>query len=824
MTLCTYGHRFSRTPKPGEVGDLLQVDHWLSVFTTEHDFDAHAWPYVRYFDDELAPAVRARSTGGRVETDGLFLCGMVFLDYDASNDHATILDRLQQVPEDHYLYRAAAIYPTKSGMRLVYRLSEPVLTEDYPALVRGMAMDLVHFTGLQLDPTTDQWSRCFRLPKVTRDDEKAKGPTWQEPYYFDALISEEASINPSEVKPRAHRLPWDSRGRTTQQAEEKRPANDDDLPESRKKLYARVLKSSRFRDYIFEDARITQGRRDQTLLAMSGEVVRKCFKAVPESSAEEIYCLMTPVIMEFTQDGEPWQDKLWRMVRHSWNEEAKKEADRQQQEAADKTQRDVITEEMIKQLPADEVPNGDPERRDYLQRHYCLQTAAGCYVVARDGQYLRHALKPQQLPAHFNDELHCLVEGGFRTRDGKPMSGYEIMNRYSTNIDDVQFVADRDVGVRLCSLGNKRLLRISPFGIRKDLLDRAEYDPDIADWLETFHDSNTLKRWLASALALDRGPTAACYLYGPARVGKSMLAMAIAECFGSDPVPGQQAFSDFNGRLLESPVVMVDEGLPIRLSGSDTADVFRSLVTGSAVSTQKKFMDQITSSVPYRVIFSANSFDMVRTLVGKRTLATQDREAFRERILVIETGQRPADFLDSRGAMTFTRESARGSWLGGECRLARHLIKLYLDYFCEQQFARDGRMLVQGKPHQAFTLSFDLSGMGREVVDELTSAISRVYHKKAAVDLYRSVEIVNGCVWIKKRPFTKFAISASGASRAEAFATALDRFLTNFTRTSPTDLTTQVMVDMDKLIFCAANQGLSIADLTALRLTANGVS
>lgn len=819
MTLCTFGHRFARTPKPGEVGDLLEIGLWSEVFQTRHDFDAHAWPYVRYYEDEPAPPVRARSVGGKVDTEGLFLCHLVFLDYDASNDHPAIMERLERVSPEHYLYRACAIYPTRSGMRLVYRLSEPVLPEDYPPLVRAMALELAKQTGLQVDPTTDQWSRCFRLPSVTRDDDKAKGPTWAESYYFEPLISEDSTVSPAEVGRLEIRLPWDSRSRTTQQAPEKCP-EDADLPINRKKLYQRALRASRFHDYIFEHAEIKQGRRDQTLLAMSGEVVKRTFKGVPESSAEELFALLLPVTLEFTQDGESWSEKLWRMVRHSWNEEAKKEQDRLEQAALDKSNRDLITGELVKQLPETEVPNSGPEREAYLERHFCLQTAGGCYVVHSDGRYSRWPLRSQQLPAHFNDGLHCLIEGGFRDKNGKPLAGQEILNRFSTNIDDVEFMPEKEVGVRMELRGGQRILVISPFALRKDLVDTAEYDMEIGEWIDSFNDANTLKRWLASALALDRGPTAALYLFGPARVGKSMLSRGLAECFGVDPVPGNNAFSEFNGKLLQSPVVMVDEGLPTKLSGSDTADVFRSLVTGSSISTQKKFQDQITSNIPYRIIFAANSFDMVKTLVGKRTLGAQDREAFRERILVIETGQRPADYLDSRGAMSFTKEGPRGSWLGGKCRLARHLIRMHLDYFQEQVFARDGRMLVQGRPHPAFTLSFDLSGAGREVVDELATAITRVHQKKLTVELLRSVEIVNGIVWIKKRPFVKY----SGQTKNEGFAAALDRFFTTQTRTCPKDLSTQSMVDMDKLIFCASNQGLATSDLEAVRLTAVGIS
>jgi hypothetical protein len=140
--------------------------------------------------------------------------------------------------------------------------------------------------------------------------------------------------------------------------------------------------------------------------------------------------------------------------------------------------------------------------------------------------------------------------------------------------------------------------------------------------------------------------------------------------------------------------------------------------------------------------------------------------------------------------------------------------------FREQHFARDGRMLVAGRPHPAFTLSFDLSGAGRDVVDELATAISRIHQKKITPELVRAVEIVDGQVWVKKRPFVKY----TGQVRNEGFAASMDRFFTAQTRVSPMDLATQSRVDMDKLIFCASNQGLATADLEAVRLTASGIS
>ena len=271
---------------------------------------------------------------------------------------------------------------------------------------------------------------------------------------------------------------------------------------------------------------------------------------------------------------------------------------------------------------------------------------------------------------------------------------------------------------------------------------------------------------------------------------------------------------------MKSPVIMVDEGLPTRLTGLDPADVFRSLVTGAPVSTQNKYQLPVITEIPYRVLFAANSYDMVKKLIGRRTMDAQDRDAFRERILVIETSKKPAEFLDSKGARKFTKD-----WIGGKCRLARHLLKLYKMHFLESEFIPDGRLLVEGRPHPAFTLSFDLSGQGREIVDDLTMDISRMKNGRinSGVDLINAMQIDGSKVWLKKRPYVKMQCSRTPA-RAEGYSIALDRFLTSTTRQDPRDMSQQYQVDVKKLLFCATAEGLDVSTLQTLTLAAVGIA
>ncbi len=252
MPLCTIGHRFAQI---GELEQLFVVD-WREALLFQHDWDAHAWPYVVFNGDEPAPAARVASVAGKpaLSEGQAAICWLVFLDFDRTADHSGILNLFtSRIPDSHYLAKYTAVYPTRSGMRFVYELESPILAEEYGAVVRGFAFDLAMLTGLQVDVSTDQWSRCMRLPSVTRDDEKAKGPTWQEPYWFETLV-QDAVVPNADLRPRQDRLPWDTRGRQVAAlAGEDVPDVDQVLPDNRVRAYKKAMRSSRFRDYVFAD-------------------------------------------------------------------------------------------------------------------------------------------------------------------------------------------------------------------------------------------------------------------------------------------------------------------------------------------------------------------------------------------------------------------------------------------------------------------------------------------------------------------------------------------------------------------------------------------
>jgi hypothetical protein len=174
--------------------------------------------------------------------------------------------------------------------------------------------------------------------------------------------------------------------------------------------------------------------------------------------------------------------------------------------------------------------------------------------------------------------------------------------------------------------------------------------------------------------------------------------------------------------------------------------------------------------------------------------------------------------------MEFTKHHSRGSWIGGECRLARHIIRLYQLFFEENSFERSGRLLVEGRPHPAFTLSFDLGGAGRDVVDELVESITKVTTGKLnSLELAKSMIIEGSTIWIARRPYVRLMCMTHSHRDSTGYSVALDRFLTTQIRTDPNTLSTQQAVDLKKLCYCAQSEGLNVAAIQPLMMKASGV-
>jgi hypothetical protein len=215
---------------------------------------------------------------------------------------------------------------------------------------------------------------------------------------------------------------------------------------------------------------------------------------------------------------------------------------------------------------------------------------------------------------------------------------------------------------------------------------QPERSPDVAEWLKAFFGPNLPVGldWLATVTEL-RHPTAAIYLDGPAGIGKGMLASAIAALWGAERCAFANVVGSFNGALVRSPVVFLDEGY----TGDVDSTSFRSMVAESEHAINEKFKPAATLRGCLRLIIAANGPNALRI---RDKLTPESRAAIAERVLYLKCTKAAKMLLDGRGGRKLT-----GRWIddnGQPGELVRHLAWLAVDR--GPRVVRGPRYLVTG--------------------------------------------------------------------------------------------------------------------------------
>jgi hypothetical protein len=150
-------------------------------------------------------------------------------------------------------------------------------------------------------------------------------------------------------------------------------------------------------------------------------------------------------------------------------------------------------------------------------------------------------------------------------------------------------------------------------------------DEDITRWLRSWGDE-TLLDWLATSARLDKA-TAALYLSGPPKGGKTMLARGLSTIWGGPPTEMESIGENFNGELTENPVVLADESLPERFRKD--SGLLRRLITAESITLNRKYMAPTKLQGSFRIIMARNNLN----LFGQESMTREDVDAVAERIL-----------------------------------------------------------------------------------------------------------------------------------------------------------------------------------------------
>ena len=667
-----------------------------------------------------------------------------------------------------------AWYTTLHGSRLVYVLDQAVDPQTAEAMMRGVITEFGKL-GIELDPACKDWTRMFRLPNVNR----VGHGTYESEVMLDMSVKLAVADCPmGEVEKANISAAIDEFSGDMPDADECRSLLEE-VKNGRKyqsELYKRAKANLIGRDsyyVIFDHKPMVKGDTNwnDQVFRLTGQLVGMMARE-PVATPEGLYALLSEGVQQL-QDQEMrganetnWMETVWDHIVRNWNSEQEQiEADLEEERAARAVaaeQRLTIVDK-LRAVQGDIVPEGDEAAAEWLIKRSIATNGKNHYVLRSDGNYNLMPCSNSTLVPTVRDlgVQHLIPTTELRGKNVVSKTAQEIINECAIPVVEVQPSVLRDIATIEGPAGGRKLL-VPIHNLNPKL--RAEFDPRVDEWLQAFAGDNyeLLVEWLAHSLNVRR-PICALNLYGAADAGKGLLSQGLVECFESEEKNGPEVFGQWNRGLLDSPVVICDEGLP--LGGMGTAltvdQAFRTLVTGGQIRIRQMNTDYFSAELFPRIMFTSNDKDLISSIVGHRDLTDEDVRAIEQRLLSMEVLPAARNLLTSKGGFAWT-----AGWVGvqqpSDYVLANHIFYLYTNRETPQRGS--GRLLVEGEAGSRLVADEQVKSRDAEMV---LRALVKLADQAHGGQNGRRMHVHEGRIWTTPNDIVEYVeenLSAPGRS------------------------------------------------------------
>lgn len=701
---------------------------------SEHHSDAHMTLYsLKDADGSILEAIplltkhilkQVRQAGGDI------LLNAIALDWDCPG-HIPLTPELLRdflskfltaCAMDERLGRWACIHSTRHGCRVVYELASPIPADIGEQYIVSVIKEFKKH-DIPFDPSTKDWTRRFRLPKVVRDGLHTK----DEPVFY--IQTQEVTLDVKQFKKAdinslAVVIDYEKKGTYPPQEEcndilyEKGQQGRARQTEYFKKAKSLIKSSTPYYDNLFSSEAPMCGStgRNDFFCKMLGLIIPKMldrFRATPE----QIFALLSDPLHELEPIAgkqDPSQH-CWNLLQDIYEREFEKYKVREEKKAQlveeGQTALERMADGMRQWCDAEELFDEDSSVvEEFVKGHLFANVSQFYYPMDEDGWYGSVCLMRHQLVARIRKTfLAGIVDTEKQGRDGEPtsVSPIEIMDRYSTVVNEVRMSPLQGSKGRIDNLDGDKPVLVLPMYQRNEFLP-AEFNGAVDGWLKALFGRHYFEasKWIAYALDFEAGPICAISISGSGSVGKKMFVEGLAECL-VDPwtATGHDMCGNENGAILRTPFLVVNEGMP-KTRDMSPSDTFKSLTAGDPIRVRELYKPSVNVINPMRLIFTANDHAVLQEISKGKELTPQTRKAMGERLLHFDVGPEAEAHLKRLGGRTYTeKEGAR--WIRGDSGqpsdfiVAKHFMWMYRNR--ERMFPRNAtdRYCVMGNCNEA---------------------------------------------------------------------------------------------------------------------------